>query len=121
MNIEDGFVGEAIERCGNRIGYFHIGESHRGYLGTGTVDFIAVFRSLARIGYDGPIALSPSPGGGRPGALQHARRLAQSSRPTATASPATPRLSWRPSSSLPAHAVEAGAGSGRPAPSSKPL
>jgi D-psicose/D-tagatose/L-ribulose 3-epimerase len=56
MNIEDGFVGEAIERCGDRIGYFHIGESHRGYLGTGTVDFTAVFRSLARIGYDGPIA-----------------------------------------------------------------
>ena len=57
MNIEDGFVGEAIERCGDRIGYFHVGESHRGYLGTGTVDFTAVFLgSLARIGYDGPIA-----------------------------------------------------------------
>lgn len=56
MNIEEGFVGQAIERCGDRIGYFHVGESHRGYLGTGTVDFTAVFRSLARIGYDGPIA-----------------------------------------------------------------
>ncbi len=56
MNIEEGFVSKAIEQCGDRIGYFHIGESHRGYLGTGTVDFTAVFRSLARIGYDGPIA-----------------------------------------------------------------
>ena len=56
MNIEEGFVGGAIEQCGDRIGYFHVGESHRGYLGTGTVDFTAVFRSLARIGYDGPIA-----------------------------------------------------------------
>ena len=56
MNIEEGFVGQAIEQCGDRIGYFHIGESHRGYLGTGTVDFTAVFRSLERIGYDGPIA-----------------------------------------------------------------
>jgi D-psicose/D-tagatose/L-ribulose 3-epimerase len=56
MNIEEGFVGQAIERCGDRLGYFHVGESHRGYLGTGTVDFAAVFRSLARIGYDGPIA-----------------------------------------------------------------
>ncbi|HEX6011190.1 MAG TPA: sugar phosphate isomerase/epimerase, partial [Geminicoccaceae bacterium] len=56
MNIEEGFVGQAIERCGDRLGYFHVGESHRGYLGTGTVDFTAVFRSLARIGYDGPIA-----------------------------------------------------------------
>lgn len=56
MNIEDGFVGQAIEECGRHLGYFHVGESHRGYLGTGTVDFTAVFRSLARIGYDGPIA-----------------------------------------------------------------
>jgi D-psicose/D-tagatose/L-ribulose 3-epimerase len=56
MNIEEGFVGQAIERCGKHLGYFHVGESHRGYLGTGTVDFTAVFRSLARIGYDGPIA-----------------------------------------------------------------
>jgi D-psicose/D-tagatose/L-ribulose 3-epimerase len=56
MNIEEGFVGQAIETCGCRLGYFHIGESHRGYLGTGTVDFTAAFRSLAWIGYDGPIA-----------------------------------------------------------------
>ena len=56
MNIEEGFVGKAIEDCGVRLGYFHIGESHRGYLGTGTVNFTEVFRSLARIGYDGPIA-----------------------------------------------------------------
>ena len=56
MNIEEGFVGRAIEECGARLGYFHVGESHRGYLGTGTVDFTAVFRSLARIGYTGPIA-----------------------------------------------------------------
>ena len=56
MNIEEGFVGKAIEDCGARLGYFHIGESHRGYLGTGTVDFDAVFRSLARINYQGPIA-----------------------------------------------------------------
>jgi D-psicose/D-tagatose/L-ribulose 3-epimerase len=56
MNIEEGALGPAIERCGARLGYFHVGESHRGYLGTGTVDFAAVFRSLARIGYAGPIA-----------------------------------------------------------------
>jgi D-psicose/D-tagatose/L-ribulose 3-epimerase len=56
MNIEEGAVGPAIEACGARLGYFHVGESHRGYLGTGTVDFAAAFRSLARIGYAGPIA-----------------------------------------------------------------
>jgi D-psicose/D-tagatose/L-ribulose 3-epimerase len=56
MNIEEGTMGPAIEACGAKLGYFHIGESHRGYLGTGTVDFAAAFRSLARIGYRGPIA-----------------------------------------------------------------
>lgn len=56
MNIEEGHVAQAIERCGRHLGYFHIGESHRGYLGTGTVDFDAAFRALVKIGYDGPIA-----------------------------------------------------------------
>ena len=55
MNIEDGDHAAAIEACGDRLGYFHVGESHRGYLGTGTVDFRTIFRSLASIGYDRPI------------------------------------------------------------------
>jgi D-psicose/D-tagatose/L-ribulose 3-epimerase len=33
----------------------HIGESHRGYLGTGSVDFDTFFRALARLDYQGPI------------------------------------------------------------------
>ena len=37
------------------MGYFHVGESHRGYLGTGTIDFRTIFRSLADIGYTGTI------------------------------------------------------------------
>ena len=41
--------------AGDRLKYVHIGESHRGYLGSGTVDFDAFFRGLARIGYDGPV------------------------------------------------------------------
>lgn len=55
MNIEEGDLAGAIERCGSKCGYVHIGESHRGYLGTGTVDFPKIFRALARIGYGGPI------------------------------------------------------------------
>ena len=55
MNIEDGDYAAAIENCGSRLGYFHVGESHRGYLGTGTIDFRTIFRSLAKIGYDGTI------------------------------------------------------------------
>jgi len=37
------------------LGYFHVGESHRGYLGTGTIDFQTIFRNLADIGYEGTI------------------------------------------------------------------
>ncbi len=41
----------------------HIGESHRGYLGSGSVDFPTFFRALAANAYDGPIvfeAFSPA-------------------------------------------------------------
>ncbi len=38
--------------CGR---YVHIGESHRGYLGTGSVDFGALFRALAASDYRGPL------------------------------------------------------------------
>lgn len=55
MNIEESDPFQPILDTGDRLGYFHIGESHRGYLGTGSVDFGASFRALQRIGYDGPI------------------------------------------------------------------
>ncbi|TJV68117.1 MAG: sugar phosphate isomerase/epimerase, partial [Mesorhizobium sp.] len=34
-----------------KIGYVHIGESHRGFLGTGNIDFAAIFDALTAIGY----------------------------------------------------------------------
>ena len=55
MNIEEGDLAGCVERCGRHVGYVHVGESHRGYLGTGTIDFPLIFRALARIGYAGPI------------------------------------------------------------------
>jgi D-psicose/D-tagatose/L-ribulose 3-epimerase len=55
MNIEDGDLAASIRACGDLLGYFHVGESHRGYLGTGTIDFRTIFRSLADIGYTGTI------------------------------------------------------------------
>ncbi len=33
MNIEEANVVAAIELCRERIGYFHVNENHRGYLG----------------------------------------------------------------------------------------
>jgi hypothetical protein len=35
--------------------YVHIGESHRGSLGTGSVDFEGLFSALSRTGYSGPL------------------------------------------------------------------
>jgi D-psicose/D-tagatose/L-ribulose 3-epimerase len=56
MNIEEHDVASPIQLCGGRLGYVHISESHRGYLGTGSVDFPALFAALAEVGYDGPLA-----------------------------------------------------------------
>ena len=55
MNIEEADPGEAITATGDHLGYFHTGDSHRGYLGSGTVDFAPVFRALTKMNYQGPI------------------------------------------------------------------
>lgn len=55
MNIEEPDLLTPVLEAGDRIGYVHIGESHRGYLGSGSVDFDSFFRGLDAIGYDGPI------------------------------------------------------------------
>lgn len=55
MNIEEADAARAIVETGDRLGYFHLGESHRGYLGSGSIDFDAVFRALAQIDYGGPL------------------------------------------------------------------
>jgi D-psicose/D-tagatose/L-ribulose 3-epimerase len=52
MNIEEASPADAIRAAGKKLGYFHIGESNRGYLGAGTVDFDAAFDALLDIGYD---------------------------------------------------------------------
>ncbi|ESY11659.1 sugar phosphate isomerase/epimerase [Mesorhizobium sp. C386A] len=51
MNIEEADVGLAIRHASDKIGYVHIGESHRGFLGTGNIDFAAIFDALTAIGY----------------------------------------------------------------------
>ncbi|GAB1584504.1 sugar phosphate isomerase/epimerase family protein [Phyllobacterium phragmitis] len=52
MNIEEADIGLAIRHAADKIGYVHIGESHRGYLGTGSIDFPAIFDALVAIGWD---------------------------------------------------------------------
>ena len=55
MNIEETDFRTPILACGNRLGYVHVGESHRGYLGTGSVNFPEFFGALKEVGYAGPI------------------------------------------------------------------
>ncbi len=52
MNIEEADPAMAIQMAGKKLGYFHVGESNRGYLGSGTNDFAAIFDALVAIGYD---------------------------------------------------------------------
>jgi D-psicose/D-tagatose/L-ribulose 3-epimerase len=53
MNIEERNLADPVRLCGSRLGYVHVGESHRGYLGTGSVDFDELFGAVREIGYDG--------------------------------------------------------------------
>ncbi len=57
MNIEERSFGEAIRLASDagRLGYFHIGESHRGALGTGTINWPEIFSALVSVKYDGVI------------------------------------------------------------------
>ncbi|MGI9616628.1 MAG: sugar phosphate isomerase/epimerase family protein, partial [Acidimicrobiales bacterium] len=55
MNIEEDDAERAIMETGDYLGYFHVGESHRGYLGSGSIDFDSIFRGLVNAGYSGPI------------------------------------------------------------------
>jgi D-psicose/D-tagatose/L-ribulose 3-epimerase len=52
MNIEEANPASAIRLAGDKLGYFHIGESNRGYLGDGVIDFDRIFDALLDIDYD---------------------------------------------------------------------
>jgi D-psicose/D-tagatose/L-ribulose 3-epimerase len=51
MNIEEANPAAALRLAGDKIGYFHIGESNRGYLGDGTINFDLIFDALLDIDY----------------------------------------------------------------------
>jgi D-psicose/D-tagatose/L-ribulose 3-epimerase len=55
MNIEETDMFSPVLDTAELLSYVHIGESHRGYLGTGSVDFDSFFAALHRTGYDGPV------------------------------------------------------------------
>lgn len=55
MNIEEDGMEKSVLAAGDKLGFVHIGESHRGYLGSGNVDFDTFFKALKKINYQGPI------------------------------------------------------------------
>lgn len=55
LNIEEPDTTHPVLAAGRRLGYVHVGESNRGYLGSGDIDFAGFFRALHRAGYTGPI------------------------------------------------------------------
>ena len=55
MNIEESDISAAIMETGDYLGYFHTGDSHRGYMGSGSIDLAGVFRALVKADYTGPI------------------------------------------------------------------
>ncbi len=59
MHMEEASIAEAILLAGKRLVHFQANENHRGFPGTGATDWVAVFRALHAIGYQGPVSLEP--------------------------------------------------------------
>ena len=61
MNIEEANPAAAIRLAGDRLGYFHIGESNRGFLGDGVIDWDRIFDALVDIEYSRDIVFESFP------------------------------------------------------------
>ena len=59
MNMEDDDICSALREGAAHMLHFQANENHRGYLGTGHIDWNPVVRTLAEIGYTGTISLEP--------------------------------------------------------------
>lgn len=59
MNMEEDDLPAAIRAVGPALVHFQANENHRGFLGSGHIDWPAIARALATIGYAGPITLEP--------------------------------------------------------------
>jgi D-psicose/D-tagatose/L-ribulose 3-epimerase len=57
MNIEEEGLYQPIVDSADVLGYMHMSESHRGLMGTGTVNWDQVFRGLKDAHYRGPLVL----------------------------------------------------------------
>lgn len=57
MNIEEEGFYNPLVQAADVLGYIHMSESHRGLVGTGTVNWDEIFRGLADANYRGPLVL----------------------------------------------------------------
>ncbi len=57
MNIEEEGFRRPLVEVADVLGYIHMSESHRGLVGSGTVDWSEVFRGLVNAKYRGPLVL----------------------------------------------------------------
>ena len=61
MNIDEEDPLEAIRMCKGKLGYFHLADNTRKYLGSGTLDFESIFQELDDVGYEGYLAVECLP------------------------------------------------------------
>ncbi|WP_411720131.1 sugar phosphate isomerase/epimerase family protein [Mycetocola sp.] len=54
-NLEETDQATAVRDAGDLLGYIHAAENHRGYLGSGSIDWPGLFRQLVLSGFTGPI------------------------------------------------------------------
>ena len=59
MNIEEDFIGEAIQKAGDKLGHLHIGENNRMPPGYGHIPWTEVGAALRKINYQGYVVMEP--------------------------------------------------------------
>jgi D-psicose/D-tagatose/L-ribulose 3-epimerase len=59
MNMEENDLAEALRHAAPMLMHFQANENHRGFLGTGHIDWPTICRTLYDIGYEGVITLEP--------------------------------------------------------------
>lgn len=57
MNIEETNMADAIRASGSALGYIHVADNTRLWVGSGAIDFGAVFKALQDVGYTGYVSV----------------------------------------------------------------
>ncbi len=61
MNIEENSFADALEICGDYLGYVHFADNNRHECGSGMIDFKKIFNTLKKINYNGYISIECLP------------------------------------------------------------